>query len=668
VKLFLLDVRHPRGAVEIAADSVPGVESLHPIDHSVMAITDGLLAFSAQSGAGDVLYLQRYQHQPPSRGKPPTLEVGPRERLAVAHPSGRRFIEIWDPVFSPDRRAIAFVGITDAGQQDIYTVAVEGGVARQLTDDDFAEHDLAWGSAGIYCASDSTDHGRFNLFRIDPEKGVRTRLTTGDWDDHHPAPLANGSVLFASGAAGKTDLYLLQDGATRRVTDFATGLTAPAVAAQGRGIWASTFYRGQFRMVEVPQVAWLDEPRVPVAAPSGPVLRIPREELPPRTPSYDPFNLSNWRPEAGAVYGGGAGGYGVAGTAAVLFSDMLRDRILYVNLSVFGSFDLTQALALYEDRSARTAWVLGGYHFVGQQIDRNDANLAYLQRDFGAVGTLRFPLDRFRRVEAELAVSGVQRYCLTNFNVDQPISCGSGQVPSDAAEQWRRANGGVNPQLGPTFRFGYDTVRYDPRAGPISGDSLLLELGGGWLPWRSAVHGFARADTVKYWRIIGRAKFLLRVAGGTSFAPDEAGRLWARSWWLTSADNLRGYGPFDVAYLIGQNFYVATAELQLPLDPIIRLAIFDGLMAVFGADFGSVFNHWSTRAGCSASDPLCTPNDLGAWDNRTLTAVLGFNVLFGPLLLRVHFGHPFDIGGVRTPALRFGTSWVTNVTLRYFFF
>jgi hypothetical protein len=36
--------------------------------------------------------------------------------------------------------------------------------------------------------------------------------------------------------------------------------------------------------------------------------------------------------------------------------------------------------------------------------------------------------------------------------------------------------------------------------------------------------------------------------------------------------------------------------------------------------------------------------------------------------LRVHFGHPFRIGGLDTPALRNGTSWVTNITLRYFFF
>jgi hypothetical protein len=47
--------------------------------------------------------------------------------------------------------------------------------------------------------------------------------------------------------------------------------------------------------------------------------------------------------------------------------------------------------------------------------------------------------------------------------------------------------------------------------------------------------------------------------------------------------------------------------------------------------------------------------------------VLGTNLVFGPLLLRVQFGHPFDIGGIRTPALLHRTDWVTNVTLRYAF-
>ncbi len=663
-RLYLMDARYPRGAVEVAADNQPGIESLHPIEHSVMAITDGLLAFSAQSGAGDVLYVQSYKYQPPGGGKPPVLKLGARRSLDLKHPTGRRFLEISDPAFSQDGSHLAFVALTDAGQQDIYLVPSKGGKARQLTDDAFAERGLAWGKDGIYCASDSTDHGRFNLFRVDEATGARTRLTTGNWNDGHPRPQADGSVLFSSDQTGKPDLYLLKEGKVRKVTDFATGLYAPAAAPQARGIYAGTFYRGRFRLLEVPRVAWLDEPAVAVAPAAGPVLPIPQDEFPDWTPSYSAYAWGNWRPEAGIVYGGGASN-AIAGRAALLFSDILRDRILYLDLSIYGSFDLTQGIALFENRASRTAYVLGAFHFVQQQIDKTNANLSYLQRDFGAIGSLRFPLDRFRRFDVELAVGGVQRYCLTDFSVTNPLFCGP---PSASLADWQTRNGGVNPQIGPTFRFGYDTVRYDLAAGPIAGGALLLELGGGWLPWRRALHGFARTDMAKYWQISGRAKFFVRVAGGTSFAPNEEGQTWARSWWLTSADNLRGYYPLDLAYLIGQNYYVANAELQLPLDPLIRLAIFDYLAGVAALDFGGVFNRLETVKDASVKDVTRSPNDFGAWDVRSLTGVLGVNMLFGPLLLRVHFGHPFDIGGIQTPAQRNGSSWVTNITLRYFFF
>ena len=234
---------------------------------------------------------------------------------------------------------------------------------------------------------------------------------------------------------------------------------------------------------------------------------------------------------------------------------------------------------------------------------------------------------------------------------------------------WEAENGGVAVNVQPAIRYGYDTIRYDYATGPLAGHSLLVELGGGVLPQKQAVHGFFHFDAQQYFQLVGRANIGFRAAAGTSFAPNAAGERWERTWWLSSADNLRGFYPLDTNDLVARHYYVANAELQVPLDPIVRLAIFDYIEGVAAVDFGGVYDTWKTHPTLDdQGNRVIRRIDLGAWDARTLTGVLGVNVLFGPLLLRVHFGHPWDIGGYQTPAMAAGTRGVTNVTLRYFFF
>jgi hypothetical protein len=759
-RLWLADLRNPKGAVTVAEDDEPGSESLHPVDYGIMALADGLMAWSAQAGSGDVLTVQRWRRD--TKGKLPRLVLGEKRRLEVRTPAGGTFVRIADPTFSPDRAELAFVGVAADGQQDLWVVPVAGGTARRLTDDAFAKRDLAWGADGLYLASDATDHGRYNLFRVDPASGARTRLTTWAADDRHPRPLpaslparpvegtagspkpagattgqpagsaegttgqaqrsaggttgqptgsaegatgqaqrsaegttgqaqrsaegTTGQIVFSTTAFGKADLAVLEQGAVRPLTDFTTALTWPALAPSGRGLLAITFHGGLFRLVEVPKVAWLAEPAVAVAPPAGAVLPVPEADLPATSVAYQPLDLSNWRPEAGILYGGGSAG-GVAGRAAILFDDFLRDQALLVDLALLGSLDYSQALVLYQNRSRRTAWSLGAFHFVQLQVDRADPDLEYFQRDFGVAGALTFPIDRYRRFEVGLTLGGVERYCLTDFGGTSLIACGGYSdrlfeppppTPAERTAAWRAENGGVHPIVTPVLRYGLDTVRYDQLTGPLDGGAVLLEVGGGWLPDLGSAHGFVRAELARWWQLAGRANIMLRVAGAGAFSPNEVGRRWERSWWVSSADNLRGYYPFEDSYLVGRNYYVANLELQVPLDAVVRLFFFDQIEGVAALDFGGVFDRAESRPQqFRFSDGTClfattrAPDaciERGAWDSRTLTGVLGVNVLLGPILLRLHFGHPYDIGGMRTPALRRGENWVTNLTLRYSFF
>jgi hypothetical protein len=690
-RIYLVDTQRPRNAIQLASDNAPGFESLHPVDYGILAIGNGILGFAAQDGPGDAFYVVRFKRAVRPDGKPGRLEVGDRRRIDLVPPDGGRFIQISYPTFSVDGSHVAFVGVARDGQQDVYVAPSAGGAARRLTDDPYSEKDLAWGADGIYCASDATDHGRLNLFRIDPATGARTRLTTAASNDRQPRPQADGSVLFSSDVSGKPDIYLLKDGRTQRLTDFTTGLSAPAQAAKARGVFASTFNGGSFKMIEVPRAALLDSPPQPIPPATGDPLPLPEASFPEAIPSYQALSLRNWGPEAGFIYGGGASG-GFAGRAAVLFADYLRDHVVFVDLAVWGSWDFTQALVLYEDRSRRSGLSLGAFHFVQEQLDNLDTSLTYNQRDFGLVGAYRYPLDRFRRLEFDATVGAIQRYCLTDFffypTLYDPCGglqgnppAGEPQRPYGSSAAWHDRNGGLNPDLTASGRFGYDTIRYDILTGPLSGNSLLAELGGMYVPWRGAVSGFFRADASQFFQIVGRSNFMLRAAVGTSFSPAGESRAWERSFWISPADNLRGFYPGDLDYLRGRHYYVAQAELQIPLSPILHLFIFDFVEGVAALDFGGIFNRYDTRSYGTSPDPttgICAVGhtttrapdecvDVGAWDSRTLTGVLGVNVLLGPILLRVHFGHPYDIKGLRTPAIQFHDHWVTNITLRYFF-
>jgi hypothetical protein len=662
--LHLFDVRHPKGALLVASDGEPGCESLHPIEQRTLAISDTLLAFAAQDGAGDRLWVRPWRRLPAEKGRPPALELGALREVVAVPEGGGPFIQISDPAFSPDLGRIAFVGVAGDGRRDLYVVPIGGGKARRLTDDAWSERDLAWGADGIVYASDATEHGRTNLFRIDPDGGATVRITTGPWNDRQPRPLPDGSLLYVSEAAGKPDAWSLAGGKATRLTDLGTGLHAPTPSQQGRGLLATTFSGGVFRMVEVPRKLFLADAAVEVAPAVGEPLPIPLASIPPDAPPYDAWTTRSWHPDALMIFGGGTGD-AVAGRAAVLFSDTLRDHTLYADVSVYGSWNYTQAIAFLDDRSGRSSWVLGGFHFVQPQVDRLDGNLAFYQRDYGAFGTWRWPADRYRRLEVELTLGGVERWCLTDTSSATATNCNGLQGPdavyADSAA-WRRVNGGTAPAASTTFRAGYDTIRYDPYTGPLHGTSLLAELGGQWLPDRQAVTGHFRFDVQRFWQLAGRANIMLRAAAGTSFSPDRTSRAWEKSWWLSAPDNLRGFYPFDTAFLVGPHYWVANAELQVPLDPVLKLALFDYVEGVAALDFGGVFDRYTTGKDAGGN---VVP---GAWDARTLTGVLGVNVLFGPLLLRVHFGHPWDIGGRVTPALFYGERWVTNVTLRWFFF
>src|SRR5207237_8184277 len=86
------------------------------------------------------------------------------------------------------------------------------------------------------------------------------RLAAAPGHPRDPHALAGGAVLVDSEAGVKNDLWFLQDGRIKRLTDFTTALAHPGLAPNG--IYGVAWYGARFRMMEVPTSEMLsaDEP------------------------------------------------------------------------------------------------------------------------------------------------------------------------------------------------------------------------------------------------------------------------------------------------------------------------------------------------------------------------------------------------------------------------
>lgn len=646
-RLHLVDRRNPPGAVEVAADGTPGLESLHPVLRRVTAVGDGQLAFVARHGSADSLYIVPFERKF-EKGRP-FFTLGDRKRIDLVE---HDLIEAGDPAFSPDGTRLAFFALDGAGRIDVWIVELATGKLQRLTEDLYAERELTWtddspsryGISGdgqdgtIIFSTDATPTRRTALEALDPATGRRARLTGEPADHRAPHALGGGLVVFSSDARGKQDLHLY-DASTqriRRLTDFVTGLTAPAPGP--KGLAAIAFFGGRYQLFDVPTEALLElDERPALDGDPRPAAPFPQEPIPPETPEYQPHSLQNWRLENGVA----AVGTASVGQGALLFGDVLGDRSAILQFAIYGDLSLTDALAFYADRSGRN--VLGGglFHTFTQRRDIAapgfGTDVIYLQREYGLTGSWIYPFDTFTRIEARLTAQGIQRafqYPLTADGFFTPF------VSTSGLRTWRDARSGFDFESLAALRFGFDTTTWRFPGGPTGGGSLLAELGAGVLPLRSQTHAYAWFDAQHHWRVLGGAVLNLRLAGGAS-----GGSVFARQFFLSSFDNLRGF-TFSDRRLLGTTYAVTNLDLEFPLDAIIRIAIVTNVEGVLGLDFGGVSNDLRTL-----------------WASRTFAPVLGVNVGLGPFEVRVHWAYPIFIGGYEL-----GAGWVPNVSLRYAYF
>lgn len=665
-RLHLSDPRNPRDWRQIAIDNRPGTESLHPIAERNFDLGDGQLVYVAETGGRDVIVWQKFTTKARERAVDPDLEERvptpdegewhPRDRVdeketewAISFRLGdkRRFdlkahdiVAIDSPSLSPAGDAVAFVGLDLHGHRDLYVLEPQKDdfTLRRLTDDRHAERELSWGPGGIVYTSDATEHGHRNVFRVDPAAGPGpgVALATEARDQGDPLVTPDGRVYFTAFATGHNDVYEIVGDEVVRRTYVTTGVFDPAPGPEG-GLWTLLFMGGRRIPAHVASPQLLDVGRTPAAPaqatrPSGDTLSLAAAK------PYQSYNPKNWQLD-GIIGFAGAGSGGIYGQVLASSSDLLRNHGITLDLAMYGRPEYTDGALFFIDQSHRVTW--GGGPFQGLRFrleETEHGNMQFLsgERFFGIVGSVRYPFDRFFYVQGDLATGGSAWFVFpeTQSFLESRLLNGTGR---DLYAEWAEDHVGVEFQSELTLRAGVDTVGYHVRTGPYTGGSVLLEGMFGTQPFNEQVYVSGRLDAARYFPIVGAANLFLRGGAGTS----GGGEL-AQEYYLSSFDTLRGVPYGDADFLLGRHYTFGTAELQVPLDAIVRVAFVSNLEGVAGIDAGATGNRFDQM-----------------WDRRVLDAVLGTNIILGPIVFRIHFAHPFDVGA----PLPTEQNWIANISL-----
>lgn len=688
-KLVIADPRAPRDDRTVVSDGKPGVESLHPITKRTFDLTDEYLTYVAESRGGDVIYYQRFEHTATKRVPEPPMPVEDRPSLTMSR--GQEPppppAEVWSvdlelhdlqafalkdrsiyaassPCLSPDGKRIAFIGLGPSGNKDLYVLTPgedDEYTIEQLTDDVYAERDAAWGPGGIVFSSDATATKHHNLFRVDPAApgAFPRRLTSAPQNHFDPEVTPDGRVFFSAYENGSANIYEALAQGTLRRTDVATGLFALSPGTDG-GLWALFHHSGRRQLVKVPKetltLASIDTFKPTSDRP----WMIPQSDLSVSVP-YDWMTPKNW--ELGSIFGIlGAGSAGVFGQVYASANDRLRNHALVLQLNLFGSFELTDGFLYYLNQEERLTWGFGPFQSLRYRVDETFANrtprpavtdFITFERFFGGSGVVRFPLDKFSYVQAELQVGATNAVIgsAESDYLDDPLrngSCVENMVTgncdggSSFLKAWEDINGPLKFQTEVSLSLGYDTIAYNRGTGPISGHSVLLEGTVSTQPAENEVFGSVRLDAEKYFPLIGRSNLMFRAGAGTTFGGDIK-----RKFYLSSFDTLRGVPFGNQKFLLGEHYLFSTAEIQIPLNILIRLLIFSDIEGIVGVDFGSVSDDFG-----------------GFFEKRVFDFVLGFNFGLGPLVFRLHFAKPIDTG----VELANDGSWVTNFSLGWLYF
>ncbi|OLC06933.1 MAG: hypothetical protein AUH42_04490 [Gemmatimonadetes bacterium 13_1_40CM_70_11] len=471
--------------------------------------------------------------------------------------------------------------------------------------------------------------------------GAVRYLTYGDWRDEQPRWSAEtGRIYFASDRDATPQIYSVDSsGAGRRETNTVNGAFDPQWVDREHGLVFGGFADLSYNLyVAQPLAAGDSAARAIALAPPGDRAAPEWTWAELDNPHYARADASPYERKFTLDFAAGeavlAPGVGSAQGAVFLLSDLLSDHQVYFALSSFqgsgfGSLlDNFNGTVFYLNQSRRVNWGVGAFRLRGLFYE-GDFRSIFDETSSGAFAQVRYPLSRFRRLEAEYRLEHSNRFDL---------------LPADPFDQ-----SGVSPELHRVgwlasnyFSYVEDNTLWLP-TGPIDGGRLNVT--GGLV--NDVSHG--RFDTwvasIDYRRYLRTS---LRSAVAVRFIGYYAGGERPRRINIGGSWGLRGYPRYG--YVAGTRAWLVNTEWRFPITDFLSVGFPFGVARFPGVE-GALF----TDLGRAWTPGVSQRGTLGS-------AGLGLRMPVGPpLVLRLDTGYRFQSGNVDAyglPASSRGTKFV----------
>ena len=475
------------------------------------------------------------------------------------YPSGKikkRLVFDLDGVYSPslsrDNKRITFVGVKN-GFSDIYVTEIKSGKLEKITYDIYEDRDPSFSPGGdtiVFVSDRPTDTtwepGSFAIFLRTPIKEYEP--LTGRLEYYaYPIFTPDGKNLIFTAGDSSYNIYiysLAEQKITNR-TQFLGGVYYPSLSADGEKL-AFSYYSN---------LGW------DIAIIREPQNKIPSSELPEtlatetksayQSEGIDYAKVKPYQFNLSLDYAVGAASYstygGVAGTAALAFSDALGNHRFYIYTDLYRSLSNSEFFVSYWLLPKRIDWGFALFQYF--DYPEIHSRLVHLQRKRGLQVLAAYPFNKFFRLE-----TGVMPMLWQN-------------------EIWRYAET-------PIDRYWYLDETYSEKVflldgalvfdntywlwtGPIRGTRARVEVYGTFLSDRKFQTGYF--DYRNYYKIARRYTLAVRLVGIGSFGRD------AERFYL-GGEYVRGYKYAEFYEEKGTKLGLFNLELRHPLIDRLKIA------------------------------------------------------------------------------------------------